>query len=387
MAMTAAAAWTGSASAQEEETPWYLSDGLSREGNAIIGIDEGGEYPAGEEISFYAAGEGDHVSILNPGSISDRPYTYTIRGTKDDGGQYEYPEQEFDDASLSSAARVLGIVPALEPGNYVLSVNFNRWVFKKGANDCKIGNSTEEVSFRVTDKAGQEEETLSVLIDTFLVDDMHIRALDLIAKELGMRLKISGMLDNDITSDENGNYTYPIDIILQKGRADIAVGNSYCIQDNGAWIHDLACSRTYLPNYVAYVKKDSGISSVEDLAGKTVFINVYWEGNEIWPELWGRLEGETICYFFAQSELESALSEGNVDAVVEMEYDINEELLADSGFEILPEAVLESGYQIAVAPEKEELIGRINQAIDALEESGKLQEIAAMHFGWDAASD
>lgn len=379
-AVSMAGVGTGNRSVQaqeENETPWYLSDGLSKEDNVIIGIEDGGEYPDGEKINFYAAGADNNTSILHPKTPSYVPYKYEITGTDNTGRKCEYREREFD-----RDAHVLGTIPALEPGEYMLKVFFRRRVWGSMGDGYAGEDIAKEVEFRITDKKEMEEEIISVEIDSFLVDDAHIRVVDLIAKELGMRLKIHGLTDN--TGGGRSESRDKIDEMLQEGEVDIAVGHTFSESTPGIWDHNLACSRTYLPKFVVFAKKDSGITELNDLAGKTVYIREFGDTlggvDNIWIDFWDSVEGETVYYEIVLDKLKEAFLEGKADAIVVEEYDASD--IQDWDVRLLPETVLDNGYMIAASWENEALIEKIDQAIDRLEESGELQKVMDMHFGW-----
>lgn len=383
-AVSMAVVGTGNRSVQaqeENETPWYLSDGLLKEDNVIIGIEDGGEYPDGEKINFYAAGADNNTSILHPKTPSYVPYKYEITGTDNTGRKCEYRERVFD-----RDAHVLGTIPALEPGEYMLKVFFRRRVWGSMGDGYAGEDIAKEVEFRIIDKKEMEEEIISVEIDSFLVDDAHIRVVDLIAKELGMRLKIHGLTDN--TGGGRSESRDKIDEMLQEGEVDIAVGHTFSESTPGIWDHNLACSKTYLPDFVIFAKRGSGIEKPEDLAGKTVYVKDWGEllgGSGIWLDFWDSIEGETVYYDMTLDDLEAALPQGSVDAIVMSEYDAYEKINGFKqqwGFELLPGTVLEDGYRVAASWENEALIEKIDQAIDRLEESGELQKVMDMHFGW-----
>lgn len=356
------------AEAAEAETPWYLEDGLSQERNKIIGIEDGERYLSGERLHFYAVGDGNNDSIASRRAVAYVPRSYKITWLDDTGERVER-ESRFEMGCM-------GTVPSFQPGEYTLEVSFDKRI-KRG--DQTIETAIKTINFQLVPEMPEEKETLTVEIDAFLTDDAYVEAADLIAKEMGRRLKIHGMIDNTEGRSDAGDR---IDQMLENDEVDIAVGHTYCDECSlgAAWIQETAFSKTYLPQHLVYVRSDSDIAGLNDLAGKTICINNLDGG--IWDRLWEELEGETVRCELLEDEIETLFYYQEIDAAVRSEYDAWGWPGENTDFRMLQETYLDNGYRVAVKEGNDQLLEKINQAIDVLVENGKLQEIIDHHFGW-----
>lgn len=301
--------------------------------------------------------------------IGYEPYCYQVTGEEDTGETYEF----FQDV-MEGCERRMGTVPALNPGQYVLKVYFRRFVDSEYAEGYAGEDVETEISFEIVPELLEEKENLVVEIEDEEIKDVYVEAANLIAEELGKRLRIYGASDNDRLINE----------MLNHGEIDLAVGYNYSEIGTSATSNmwDVSCSKTYFPHYLIFVSPDSDITCLEDLAEKNIYV-IPWSGEVttpfgIWEDFWNQLEGESVEYYNGSRIYDRKdLQQGMIDAMVMTEKDYYQ-----SGLRIVQETVLENGYKAAVALDNEELLEEINQAIDALAANGKLQELINRYYGW-----
>ena len=186
-----------------------------------------------------------------------------------------------------------------------------------------------------------------------------------IAEELGMELKIEDMAFDSIIA------------AVSSGKADIGVAGMTITPERE---ENISFTDTYAhATQVIIVKEDSEIAGPDDLAGKTVGVQLGTTG-DIYVE---DIEDATIERYNKGFEAVQALTDGKIDAVV-IDGEPAKEFVKDAeGLKILDEAFTEEDYAIAVAKDNTELLDKINGALADLKESGKLDEIIAKYITSD----
>lgn len=126
------------------------------------------------------------------------------------------------------------------------------------------------------------------------------------------------------------------------------------------------------------VPEDSDITSIEDLAGKTVGVQQGTTGQKYAQENVPE-DTETKAYP-SDAELFPALQSGGVDAVLQ-DLPVNILHTDEGAFTIVEEYDTEEQYGFAVKEEgSEELLKAVNEELAALRDSGKYQEIYDTYF-------
>ena len=178
-----------------------------------------------------------------------------------------------------------------------------------------------------------------------------------IADEMGRTLVIEDMaFDSIITA-------------VQTGKADMGVAGMTITEDR---LENVDFSTPYATAaQVIIVKDDSDIASPDDLAGKTIGVQLGTTG-DIYAE---EIENASIEKYNKGFEAVQALTQGKVDAVIIDNEPAKVFVSQNEGIKILDEAYTYEEYAIAVKKGNTELLNQINAAIEKLQESGKLQEI------------
>lgn len=123
---------------------------------------------------------------------------------------------------------------------------------------------------------------------------------------------------------------------------------------------------------------DSGIKSINDLAGKTVGVQQGTTGEAYATE---NAAGAEIVAFPSDGELWPALQAGNIDVILQDQPVNIEHEKADSSYKIVEEYDTDESYGWAFAKgERAELIKAINAALQELRDDGTYQKIYDSYF-------
>ncbi|CRZ34460.1 amino acid ABC transporter substrate-binding protein (PAAT family) [Herbinix hemicellulosilytica] len=154
-------------------------------------------------------------------------------------------------------------------------------------------------------------------------------------------------------------------------------------------MESLTLSIPYMENAIAIVvKKDSGINTKEDMAGKRLAVQgrssaeeaLYMEENSEFRESLGEINSSFKDYVTALMDLET----GNSDAVlmdsVVAAYMINE---AGKDFVVLKDTLVAEKYAIGFRKGEEALAEAINNALRELKADGTVERISTKWFGSD----
>ena len=187
-----------------------------------------------------------------------------------------------------------------------------------------------------------------------------------IAEKLGMELKIEDMAFDSIIP------------AVTAGKADIGVAGMTVTEDR---LESVNFSDTYATaTQVVIVKEDSDITGPDDLAGKTVGVQLGTTGDIYASDI----EDATVEQYNKGFEAVQALTQGKIDAVIIDGEPAKEFVKEAEGLKILDEAFTEEEYAIAIAKDNTDLEEKINDALGELKDSGKLDEIIAKYIKADA---
>ncbi len=178
-----------------------------------------------------------------------------------------------------------------------------------------------------------------------------------VANELGMTLKIEDMAFDSIIA------------AVKSGKADVGVAGMTITEDRQASV-DFSTPYT-TARQVVILKDGSDIKTVDDLAGKTIGVQLGTTG-DIYA---GDVEGATIERYNKGYEAVQALLQGKVDCVIIDNEPAKVFVSQNEGIYILDEDFALEEYAIAVDKGNTELLTKINDALAKLKDSGKLQEI------------
>ncbi len=186
---------------------------------------------------------------------------------------------------------------------------------------------------------------------------------ELIAKELGMELEITDMDFNGILG------------AVQNGTADIGMAGMTVTEKRKESVN---FSKTYATAVqVVIVKEGSDIKTIDDLAGKKIGVQEATTGDIYATDDFGE---ENVLRYNNGPTAIKALQNGTIDAVIIDNEPAKAFVKENAGLVILDTAYAEEEYAIAVAKGNDDLLNKINAALDKLEESGELDKIVGKYI-------
>ena len=191
--------------------------------------------------------------------------------------------------------------------------------------------------------------------------DAEVAAL--IAEELGMTLEIEDMAFDSVLA------------AVQSGKADIAMAGITVTEERKMTVNFTDPYTT--ATQMIIVAEDSDIATPDDLAGKTIGVQLGTTG-DIYVE---DVEDATIERYNKGFEAVQALLQGKVDAVVIDGEPAKVFVEQNEGIKLVDEAFTEEEYAIAIAKDNEELLEKVNTALNTLKENGKFDEVVAKYIG------
>ena len=201
-------------------------------------------------------------------------------------------------------------------------------------------------------------------------EDNNIVGIDVeicqaIADELGRNLVIEDMaFDSIITS-------------VTTGKADLGAAGITVTEDR---LQNVNFSTPYATAaQVIIVPADSDIQTPDDLAGKTVGVQLGTTG-DIYAD---DIEDATVERYNKGYEAVQALLQGKIDAVMIDNQPAKVYVEKNPDLKIVDEAFTYEEYAIAINKNDTELLNEVNAAIDKLKASGKLDEIINKYIAAD----
>lgn len=184
-----------------------------------------------------------------------------------------------------------------------------------------------------------------------------------IADKLGMELVIEDMEFNAILA------------AVQSGKADMGMAGMTVTEER---LKSVNFSTTYAKGVqVVIVKEDSGITSIDDLTGKKIGVQLSTTGDiyaSDTPENGGFGE-ENVEKYSKGAEAVVALTQGKVDAVIIDNEPAKAFVASNEGLKILDTAYADEDYAICFAKDNTDLMNKVNAALEELIADGTLQQI------------
>lgn len=191
----------------------------------------------------------------------------------------------------------------------------------------------------------------------------------LIAEKLGMELQIEDMAFDSVLA------------AVQTGKADIAMAGITVTEDRQMMVN---FTDTYTKaTQMIIVTEDSEIASPDDLEGKTIGVQLGTTGDIYVDDV----EGATAERFSKGFEAVQALLQGKVDAVVIDGEPAKVFVSQNEGLKLLDEPFTEEEYAIAISKDNEELLEKVNTALNELKEEGEFQKVVDKYITSDDAAE
>ena len=179
-----------------------------------------------------------------------------------------------------------------------------------------------------------------------------------VADKLGLELKIEDMeFDSIITA-------------VQTGKADIGLAGMTVTDERKQSVN---FSDTYATGIqVVIVTEDSDITSVDDLEGKKIGVQLSTTGDIYASDDYGE---EFVEQYNKGADAVMALTQGKVDAVIIDNEPAKSFVAANEGLKILDTEYVTEDYAACINKENTELLDAVNGALAELKEDGTFQGI------------
>lgn len=188
-----------------------------------------------------------------------------------------------------------------------------------------------------------------------------------IADKLGMKLKIEDMAFDSIIP------------AVTSGKADFGAAGLTVTEERK---ENVDFTDTYAKaTQVIMVKEDSDVAGPDDLEGKKIGVQLGTTG-DIYA---GDIKDAEVERYNKGFEAVQALQQDKIDAVVIDGEPAKEFVKEAEGIKILDEAFTEEEYALAVDKGNDDLLKKINDALNELKDNGKLDEIVAKYIKADNA--
>ena len=179
-----------------------------------------------------------------------------------------------------------------------------------------------------------------------------------IADKLGLELKVEDMEFNSIIT------------AVQNGKADMGLAGMTVTEDRKKSVNFSDSYATGIQ--VVIVKEDSDITSVDDLNGKKIGVQLATTGDIYSKDDFGE---ENVEEYNKGADAVMALTQGKVDAVIIDNEPAKSFVEANEGLKILDTEYVTEDYAAALNKDNTELLEAVNGALAELKEDGTLQEI------------
>ena len=179
-----------------------------------------------------------------------------------------------------------------------------------------------------------------------------------VADKLGLELKIEDMeFDSIITA-------------VQTGKADMGLAGMTVTDERKKSVN---FSDTYATGIqVVIVPEDSDITSVDDLTGKKIGVQLSTTGDIYASDDYGE---ENVEKYNKGADAVMALKQGKVDAVIIDNEPAKNFVETNEGLKILDTEYVTEDYAACINKDNTELLDAVNGAIAELKEDGSLQKI------------
>lgn len=169
---------------------------------------------------------------------------------------------------------------------------------------------------------------------------------------------------------------------LSSGRIDL-IWNGYTITDERK--EKVLFTKPYLKNaQVVVTLADSKLTKLDDLEGKVVGLQSLSSAADALNASPVKEKVKTVTEFSDNVQALSDLKSGRLDAVIIDEIVINYYMTKEKeSFKVLEESLAPEEYGIGVKKGNEELLNKLQKALDELNEDGTAAEISKKWFGED----
>lgn len=166
---------------------------------------------------------------------------------------------------------------------------------------------------------------------------------------------------------------------VQSGKADVGVAGMTVTEDRLQSI-DFTDTYTTATQVIIVNAEGSSVASVDDLAGKTIGVQLGTTGDIYASDV----EGATVEQYQKGADAVQALKQNKIDCVIIDSEPAKAFVAANEGLTILPDPFEEEEYAICISKDNTELKDKINAALAELKADGTIDSIVEKYIGSDA---
>ncbi len=190
---------------------------------------------------------------------------------------------------------------------------------------------------------------------------------DYIGEQLGLEVQCEDMAFDSIIP------------AVVSGKADLGIAGMTVDPDR---LENVNFSDPYVnAGQVIIVAEGSDIATADDLAGKTIGVQLGTTGDQYVTE---NITDATVERYNKGFEAVQAVQQGKIDAVVIDGEPAKQFVASAEGTQILDEPLTEEEYAIAVSKDNEALLNEVNKILAEMQENGKMAEIVNKYLGDNA---
>ncbi len=192
---------------------------------------------------------------------------------------------------------------------------------------------------------------------------IDIEIAEAVAAELGMKLEVVDMEFDSIIP------------AVQKGEVNVGIAGMTVTDER---LEEVNFSASYATGIqVVIVNENSGIKTLDDLNGKKIGVQLGTTGDIYATDDYG---ADNVTQYGKGADAVIALKGGDVDAVIIDNEPAKAFVAENEGLVILETEYAVEDYAIAIAKDNEELLEKINAALEKLTAEGKIDEIIAKYI-------
>lgn len=185
-----------------------------------------------------------------------------------------------------------------------------------------------------------------------------------IATAMGVELEVDAM-----------DFTAVIEAV-RSGKADFGVSGISITEERKQYV-DFSIEYA-TSDQVILTRADSGVTSIEDLDGKTVAVQKGTTAHIVLPEDYPNI---TVEPYNRYTDAVMELNNGRVDAIVLDSLPAEALKSSNEGLVICDGVLFTDSYAIAVKKGNTELLNQINEVLEQLIAEGKIDEFTTAHLG------
>lgn len=238
------------------------------------------------------------------------------------------------------------------------------------------GSTTDNNTAASTDPVS-EKATLTMATNAEFPPYEYMESNEVVGIDVDIAQAICDKLDMELVID---NIAFDSIIpAVQSGKADVGVAGMTVTEDRLQSI-DFTDTYTTATQVIIVNAEGSSVASVDDLAGKTIGVQLGTTGDIYASDV----EGATVEQYQKGADAVQALKQNKIDCVIIDSEPAKAFVAANEGLTILPDPFEEEEYAICISKDNTELKDKINAALAELKADGTIDSIVEKYIGSDA---